>query len=345
MLVSAMGAMMEGVVGPMGINHVSSKPPAGGRKLTRTVFRQMRRDFFVASPFVLHAGVPELLAGTWSLVRETLFTGEVPRGQKEVVAWAVSKANQCPFCVGAHHAAVIAAKAEEEDLQAWAEATGWARDPGLAHRPFLGNEAEFFGTVVAFHYLNRMVSVFLDEKMMPTPSFMDGIANAMARIMMGGMIRKGKKNNPGDSLAILPEWDESLAWRPDWAADSESISGALAGWSAILEGAAREHLDAALIEALSPVFDRWQGGDPGLGDAWLEDLRPEVAESLEPMADIALLTVMAPYMVDESRVNAVLDKGATKQQLLVVVAWAASRAARRAGEWSAAAGARQEAHM
>gem|GEM_PF-4526249 len=52
----------------------------------------MGRDFLVTGPFVLHEDIPQLLAGCWSLVRETVFVGEVPRGEKAIIAWAVSKA-------------------------------------------------------------------------------------------------------------------------------------------------------------------------------------------------------------------------------------------------------------
>ena len=118
MLISAMSAMMERM-GPGSVHVLSTRAPRGKpRRMARRVYRQMRRDFMVASPFMLHASVPPLLAGAWAVVRETLFTGEVARGDKEIVAWAVSEANQCPFCVGAHHAAVRAARAEDEALQA-----------------------------------------------------------------------------------------------------------------------------------------------------------------------------------------------------------------------------------
>ena len=338
MLISAMSAMMERM-GPASVHHLSTRP-GKPRKLARQVYRQMRGDFFVASPFMLHASVPPLLAATWSVVRETLFTGDVPRADKEIVAWAVSKANECPFCVGAHYAAVAAAQVENEAIQTWAEATSWANDPALQDRPFgQAEQAEYLGTTVAFHYLNRMVSVFLDDKMMPTPNFMDGMANFMAKIMMGGMIRKGQRNEPGRSLSILPEYDESLAWRPAWATEAEHIAGALAAWSAINEQTARELLDMQLIEGLTPVFQAWTGGNEGkLGTGWLDNVRPELPEELREAADLALLTAMAPYMVDRDRVKSVIKGGMSREQVLTLVAWSAHYAARRAGEWAAAAG-------
>lgn len=334
MMIGTMSAMMERM-GPSSVHVLSTRAPRGTpRKLARKVYRQMRRDFFVASPFVLHASVPELLAGAWSVVRETLFTGEVDRGRKEIVASAVSVANQCPFCVGAHTAAVKAAKVQEDTLQVWAEASGSASNPALRDQPFEPSErAEFLGTIVAFHYLNRMVSAFLDEKLMPTPSFMDGMANYMAKIMMGGMIRKGRRNTPGASESVRPEYDASLGWRPEWAASAPHIADALEAWSALNEEAAREHLGADFVKIMGATLDAWNGGEVGLGYAWLDERRPNVPTSHVAAADLALLTAMAPWAVTDDRLEGAIDAGMSKEQVLVTVAWAAYRAARRVGTW------------
>lgn len=334
MVITAMSAMMERM-GPMSVHVVSTRAPRGGpRRLARRVYRQMRRDFFVASPFVLHASVPELLAGAWSVVRESLFTGNVPRGKKEVVASAVSVANQCPFCIGAHQAAVNSVKADDASLKTWAEASNRADAEALRNVPFPAEErAEYFGTIVAFHYLNRMVSAFLDDKLMPNPDFMDPMANSMATFMMGGMIRKGRRNDPGDSVNVRPEFDASLGWRPAWAESAPHIADAIQAWSAINEQAARQHLGDAFVDSVGGVLDAWNGGGATMGTGWLDDVRPEVEPSQREAADLALIVAMAPYMVDDDRLKSVIAAGMTKEQLLVTVAWAAQRAARRAGTW------------
>jgi hypothetical protein len=71
------------------------RPRSTKSPLAQSVYAQMRRDFMVAAPFVLHAEIPELLAAAWALVRETLLAGSVPRAQKELIAEAISKANEC----------------------------------------------------------------------------------------------------------------------------------------------------------------------------------------------------------------------------------------------------------
>jgi AhpD family alkylhydroperoxidase len=67
------------------------------------VYDEVRREFgALVEPFTLHSPAPAILAGVWRACRATLVTGVVPRAVKEAVAAAVSRANRCPYCVGAH---------------------------------------------------------------------------------------------------------------------------------------------------------------------------------------------------------------------------------------------------
>lgn len=336
-VINAMSAMMEHV-GTFSVHHVSTTPPKDKKILADQVLQQMRQDFFVASPFTLHASVPEALAAAWVLIRETLMCGEAPRGLKEIVASGVSKANQCPFCVGAHVAAVVASQTSDERLREWAEATGQANHPALISQPFDKYHAEYLGTVVGFSYLNRMVSVFLDDKLMPIPNALDGTANFMARIMMGGMIRKGSQNQPGQALHLLPEVPREDAWRPTWAVDSPTIADALSGWSAVNEYLAKEYLPPEVITNVEPIIEKWDGSESYVDINWLSKNPPIVTESHRAAVELALLTVVAPYRITDTTVKDVLKSEWTKEQVLVLVAWAAQRAARRVGDWTAAAG-------
>lgn len=337
MLIRGMSTMMEHVIGPNSIHALPSQPEdATEAALVERVYAQMRRDFFVASPFMLHASLPPLLAGTWALVRESLFAGRVGRGDKEVVAWAISKANQCPFCIDAHHAAVRAVDAQNPELEAWATATMSAADPRLLRPPFAAsapeNQAEYLAVVVAFHYLNRMVSTFLGDKMMPNPDFLDGVAGMMAQMMMGAMVDKGHHNAEGDALELLSPVDEDLAWRPDWAQPRPNIEGALAGWSSAVESAAGAYVPADLRDALSEEIERWQGGlelpeasEVTLDGPWLHAI------------DLARKVAFSPYAVDRNALDELRDEGLGPRALLALVAWSAQRAARRTSAWVFAA--------
>jgi AhpD family alkylhydroperoxidase len=148
----------------------------------------------VAEPLVLHSPSPALLAGAWSVLRETLLVGQVPRGLKESVASTVSAINRCPYCVDVHTMLARAAGYRDaasavDDVDAgggfddrqlatlpraggprlpevlrWAAAT---RSPGaeiLRTPPFTAREApEIIGVAVTFHYINRIVSATLPE--------------------------------------------------------------------------------------------------------------------------------------------------------------------------------------
>lgn len=337
MLINSMGRMME-ELSPSSVNILKPSRPAKSDGLRQRVYAQMRRDFMVAGPFVLHSEIPELLAGAWSLVRETLFVvGNVDRGSKETIAWAVSKANQCPFCIDAHFAAVRASNNNKDQLALWAESTANARSPILAKPPFTQSHAEHIGTAVAFHYLNRMVSVFLDKKMMPVPDFLGGMSGAMAKIMMGGMIRKGEDLKPGDSLSLLPQTYASLAWAPVWAESNASISASLSGWSSTIEATMQQHFNESFINEASDRIDEWMGGPvPDSGQAYTQ-ASDAFDQSELPCANLALCTVYAPYRVTTAMLEEALESSGSRQALLALVAWAAQRAARRCADWSAKA--------
>lgn len=336
MLIGSMGKMME-ELSPSLVNVLKPPRPAKSKGLNQLVYAQMRRDFMVAAPFVLHSEIPELLAGAWSLVRETLFVGNIDRGSKETVAWAVSKANQCPFCVDAHFAAVRASNNKNDKLALWAESTADSQAPMLSSPPFTEFPAEYIGTAVAFHYLNRMVSVFLDKKMMPVPDLLDGMTDVMAKVMMSGMIRKGKYSNIGDSLKLLPDTDASLSWTPTWAESSTHVSDSLAGWSSIIESVMRLHFTERFIKTASEKIDSWIGGSALNNGQVYTDVGDAFSASDLPCAEIVLCTVYSPYRITDAMLEDALQSTGSRQALLALVAWAAQRAARRCGDWSALA--------
>src|SRR5262249_12177605 len=84
------------------IQYVKPVPYRSATGLTAEVYQQMRADFLPIPLLTLHSPVPEVMAGVWSILRETLLAGQVDRAHKEVVAATVSKTNACPFCVDAH---------------------------------------------------------------------------------------------------------------------------------------------------------------------------------------------------------------------------------------------------
>ena len=63
----------------------------------RRIYDEISYDYVLGAPFTLHASNPKIMAGMWSLVRESLIVkGKVKRITKEAIAGGVSISNQCP---------------------------------------------------------------------------------------------------------------------------------------------------------------------------------------------------------------------------------------------------------
>ena len=87
--------------GAEGVRYVRPVRPEEATGLVAAVYCQLERDFQLLAPITLTSPLPSLLAASWTVLRETLVAGGVPRLEKELVAEAVSKANVCPYCVAA----------------------------------------------------------------------------------------------------------------------------------------------------------------------------------------------------------------------------------------------------
>src|SRR5262245_37837449 len=188
---------------PRRVHHVKPVPYAERNGLVREVYDQMVRGFTLAPPVTLHSAVPQLLAGVWSVVSEAYLSPPAGRIDREVVAAAVSRRNGCPFCVDVHTMTLHGASAHDvaealvrgDDagisdarLRAIAEWAAATRSPGaaiLSAPPFSSEHApQILGTAVAFHYINRVVNVFLDESPVPLASSLSVLKRPMRR--MGG---------------------------------------------------------------------------------------------------------------------------------------------------------------
>ncbi|MFV2114128.1 hypothetical protein ACFHW0_17545 [Micromonospora sp. LOL_025] len=328
------------------VRHVTPVAPEAADGPVARVYRQMADDFGVlAPPVLLHSPAPDVLRACWLMLRETLLAeGLVGREAKEVVAAAVSESNRCPYCVEVHGATAAGLLGDpggwlgagiggigDPRLRALAE---WARHSGdgsTARRrppPFpAAHGPELIGVAVAFHYLNRMVSVFVqDSPLPPAPAgIRAGVRRTAARIM-GALARTGRP--PGRSLELLPPAppEADLAWavgQPHVAAAFARAGQAVhhAGRAALPEHVRRRIL-ACLADPPPP--------EPG-GGRWFDAAVAELAPAERPVARLALLTALAPYRVTDADVAACRDGGADDATLVTVTAWASLATARRIG--------------
>lgn len=261
-------------------------PPPARRAtgLTAEVYRQLRAEFLGPVPtFQALSAVPEVLAATWSLLREALLAGPASRVERELVASAVSRANRCRFCVDAHvmllhalgeHAlAEVLARGEAPpephyaDLVSWAEAsrhpatTAWSARYG----------PETTGTVVAFHFINRVVSALLDPDLLP-----------------GGLQRSPVVRSAGGRLYARTARETKESARPVGVAYAELKQAATKGGD-LLSTAGRATVEGTV---------RWEDGrhpaEPGL---WAADLIRDLPAPDRAGTRIALLAAFAPSAI------------------------------------------------
>jgi AhpD family alkylhydroperoxidase len=334
------------------IRHVEPIRPAAAGPDVAAVYRQLERDFgMLAPPVALHSPSPRALAACWAVLRETLLAaGQVDRAAKEVVATAVSLGNACGYCVDVHDTTLYglvtgadarAFGADRETAVAdprlreifrWARAAG-TRDPQRRPPPFApGQAAEYVGVAVAFHYLNRMVNVFLDPSPMP-----DGLPAAVRRGLqpvLGRLLRGSTRGRePGDALALLPSAAE-LPADLSWAAANPCVAQAYAAAAAAFEAAGMRAAPPSVRTAVHRRLSDWDGAAPGPSRAWVEQEIADLPAADRPAGRLALLTAFASYQVDASVIEEYKFADPDDAALIDLTSWAAFAAARRAGTFA-----------
>ncbi|OXM43986.1 carboxymuconolactone decarboxylase family protein [Amycolatopsis alba] len=285
------------------------RPVSFGRAtgLVRDVYRQLERDFgMLAPPVALHSPSPPVLAASWVMLRESLVaTGETSRADREVVASLVSRANSCPYCVEVHGMALDSLGRSSE---ASAIVTGESVADPLAGPSTPAARAELTAVAFAFHYLNRVVSVFLGPS--PLPSSVPDSAREKAKAVLGRFLRPGTGAMPGESLDLLPAGSRDFSW----AAGNPFVEDAFSRASAAFGSLA---VSSAVRDAVRRELSTWDGSPPGLSRSW-------VAVFDDPVVRLALVVAKAPYQVDDVLVTAA---GLADRELVELVGWAAFAAA------------------
>ncbi|MEV5689189.1 alkylhydroperoxidase [Streptomyces sp. NPDC052164] len=323
------------------VRYVRVVAPAEAYGPVAEVYAQVERDFGVlAPPVALHSPAPAVLAAGWLMLRETLLVeGAAGRAAKEVTATAVSEANSCPYCVDVHRATLQTLEAEpagtDAALVAWARATGRPVEEGR-QAPVLpfsaAAAAEIQGVAVTFHYINRMVAVFLADSPVPdqAPGFLRGtILRTAARAMRPvgpGPLRAG------DSLALLPA--APLPAGLEWARERPAVADALGRAVAAVDDAAR-WVPEPVRERLRERLAGWDGGPVGLSRAWLGQALAGLPADCLPTARLALLTAFAAHQVTDADVAAFREHRPGDGELIELTSWAALTTAVHIGARSA----------
>ncbi|MFD1152535.1 carboxymuconolactone decarboxylase family protein, partial [Saccharothrix hoggarensis] len=159
----------------------------------------------------------------------------------------------------------------------------------------------------AFHYLNRVVNVFLDPQPLPPPA--RGLT--AARAVLGRVLRPGPDVTPGASLPLLD-------------ATGDDVLDAV---GRTIDAAAADVVPDRVRGLVARQVAEWDGTSPALGPAWLDGPLAELSEVDRPAGRLALLTAKASYRVTDEDVADVRALGADDRALVTVVSWAAWTAA------------------
>jgi AhpD family alkylhydroperoxidase len=280
--------------------------PAPARRATglaAEVYRQLRDEFLGPLPaFQALSAAPEVQAATWSLMREALLAGDESRADRELIASAVSQANRCRFCVDAHvmllHAlgehelAEVIARGGTPPEPRQAELFRWAmssRSPKAVAwtSPYC---PELTGTLLAFHFINRIVSALLDPDLLPGGLQRSPLVRSAGGRLYAKTAREPKE--PGRSLTLL---DSGIVALPAWAEGRPvgvayaSLKYAAAKGGDLLSEAGRETVTATV---------RWEDGrHPARPADWAVDLVRDLPGTDRVGTRIALLAAFAPYAI------------------------------------------------
>jgi AhpD family alkylhydroperoxidase len=309
------------------VRHVRPVRPETAHGLVARVYRQVERDFgMLAPPMALHSPAPEVLAAAWMMLRESLLAdGVVDRATKEVVATEVSAGNSCPYCVEVHGSTLrgLGQETTEGVIGTWAEAIATEDGAARSEVTFPGQYAAELGAVaVTFHYLNRMVNVFLPKSPLP---------RIPATAWLLGQFLKtsaGKAIAPGDALELLPK----AASTPEPGANPW-LADAFGRAAAAIDRAGQRAVPAAVRELVCGTLATWDGRPPGPGRSWVAEATAGLAGEHRPAGRLALLTAIASYQVDDSAVADFRLRHRDDSTLIELTAWSSLVAARRIGSW------------
>jgi AhpD family alkylhydroperoxidase len=337
---------------PRIIKHINIVPPRDAEGLVADVYGQMRHEFQLVPPVTLHAPIPQLLAAVWAMLRESIVAGPVSRSLREVVCEGVSAINQCSFCVDAHSMLLAGADAKStadairahrldliRDAKTRAVAK-WAfanRRPGadiLREPPFTAAEApEIVASAACFHYIDRVVQVFLPDGPVPLPaklSWLRGATISAAGSMAGKRIMKVKVKS-GGAVGTLPRAKPSPEFA--WTAPRPALAAAFGSAEATIEELGQKALAAPVRQLVQDRVAKWGGEEPGISRSWVEEAVTGLDDHDRAAARLALLVAIAPYQIDEKIIAGFRNSQPTDPELLAAVSWASFTATRRISGW------------
>ena len=346
MLIKAIEDHIFRKAAPLAVRYLAKPDLKATEPLVRRVLDQSAREFQVAPPVTIHMSDPLLMAGMWSATREAYVVNHKGRAMREAVAAAISTLNQCPYCVTVHTSLFASTSIDREDLQDPAKlspeiraAYEWANTTLSPHGNRLegpdippSDLAQIYGTAVVYHYLNRIVSVFLGETPVALPGMKSTLGDKMMRASFTFFGKRFANLDPEPGQFILPD-DAELPSEFSWAAANPSVAKGLAQFASAASSAGNEAVPDEVRALVVEHLGSWHGEQPPLSRNWLGDLVTPLASEHKPAARLALLTARASWQVDDRLISDFREYNPGDKALLQIVAWASFAASRRIASW------------
>ncbi|WP_371171315.1 hypothetical protein [Aliiroseovarius sp. 2305UL8-7] len=322
-------------VAPKVIRYLNKPNLAPTNPTLRAVYHQASQEFQLAPPLTIHSADPELLAGLWHATREVFIVAPKGRAVREAVAAAVSEANSCPYCVTVHSGMFSAAgggqlsrnnaelPANVRDALDWVRASLKLQNKTPIRTAIArADRPQIFGTAALYHYLNKMVSVFLDESPVPIPGSATRSGQWLAQAAMKIIGRRIATHiaAPGQAVVIC---DAKLPNAFAWSKPNPTVARAFAHFAQAARYAGQEAVPEPVHKIVRDHLASWRGEAAPLSRVWVEDAMSGLAEVHRPAARLALLTARAPWQVSDAQISAFRQFTNGDRALVQTTAWAA----------------------
>jgi AhpD family alkylhydroperoxidase len=337
------------------VKYVNIVSPAQAQGPVGEIYKQTRREMgLLPEAVTLFSPAPEINIASWALFRELMIaTGRAAKADKEAIAAVVSRQNECPYCVDAHtimlygsgggkFATQLLSGVPAEQLHPslrrlaeWAE-RGATEATASGQAPFPADQLpELVGTVVEFHFLNRMLNVVVGQTFLPGRPRAHRIVRPITAMVLR---RKIRATNPTGKAAGLDfSASQPLPGDLSWATPNPSVAVALSAMVTATERAAARAASPAARDVIQEAIGSWTGENLPLTSSWLDQAVAAASPGDQPAIRLALLTAVASYRVTEADVIAYRAQRDADEDLIGLLSWSAFSAARRIGAWTAAA--------
>ncbi len=313
------------------------------------IYKHIKKHFGkIAEPFVLHSLSTEYVAGFWAFMYETILVEtNVKRSLKEAIATCISIINKCPYCVDAHSIMILGTekellkkitaiqnnkiklKTKDDKIIYWL-----LNNPNFKSKhkeiSISQDEApEIIGTIVLFHYINRMVTIFAGITPLPINKFKKLLRLFAANILFKKAINTTKIK--GDALLFLTESDtnENIFL---WANKNTNIKKSFNFLWNELSKNIDKIIPTEIIEALENLLNQQEEIKTVLGNQKLNKFLNSVDKEHKVIAEFCYKVMFEPYKITEIDINTLRQNNISEIGILQLAAFSSIIYAKKTGD-------------